>query len=60
MCDKTVASYLLASKFIPNSFVTKKIIEDLDRAVFSHHCRVFGNLESDLLFICFLHFLAKI
>ena len=51
MCDKTVASFLLASKFIPNSFVTKKIIEDLDRAVFSHHCRVFGNLESDLLFI---------
>ena len=46
MCDKAVDSYLLALKFVPNWFVTSKVIEKLDSATFSDDYIVFGYLDS--------------
>ena len=37
MCDKSVDSYLLALKFVPDWFVTSNVID------------VFGNLDFDFL-----------
>ena len=42
MCDKAVYSCLLALQFVPDWFVTSKIIEILDSAVFSNDYIVFG------------------
>ena len=45
MCFKAVDSYLLALKFVCYWFVTSKMIEKLDSAVFSGKCIVFGDLD---------------
>ena len=46
MCDKAVESDLVVLKFVPDWFVTSKIIEKLDGAVFSNDDIVFGGLDS--------------
>ena len=47
MCDNAVDSCLQALKFVPDWFVTSKVIEELDSAVFSNDYIVFGDLNSD-------------
>ena len=44
MCDKAVDSYPLSLKFVPDWFVTNKIIEKLDNAEFSNDDIVFGDI----------------
>ena len=34
MCDSAVDAYVPLSKFVPDCFVTKKMLKDLDNAVF--------------------------
>ena len=48
MFDKTVDNFLLALTFVPDWFVTNKVIEKLDNVVFSNDYIVFGDLNSDL------------
>ena len=47
MCYTVVASCLFASKLVPNWFVSIKMIEKLDSAVFSDACIIFGYLDYD-------------
>ena len=49
MCGKAVDSYLLALKFFPNYFVTCKMIEKVDNAVFSNDDIVFDDIDSDIV-----------
>ena len=49
MCGKTVDSYLLALKFVPNWFVTNKMIDKLDNAIFSIDDTVFGDIDFDIV-----------
>ena len=45
-CEKTIDSYLQALIFIHEWFVTSKMIEKLDNAVFSKDDKVFGDIDS--------------
>ena len=45
MCNKPVDSYLLALKFLPDWFVTNKIIKKLDNAVFFNVDIIFGDID---------------
>ena len=49
MCDKAVDSCLLALKFAPDCFVTTKMIEKLDSAVFPDDYIIFSDLDSDFV-----------
>ena len=49
MCDKTVASYLIAITFASDWFVTSKIIENLDKHAFSNDDIIFCGIHSDRL-----------
>ena len=55
MFNNVVDFSLLELKFVPAWFVTSKIIEKPDSAVFSDGNIVFGDLDSD-----FVTFLAKV
>ena len=44
MCDKAADNFLLVLKFISDWFVTSKMIEKGDSAVFSNDYIVFGDL----------------
>ena len=55
MFNNVVDFCLLELKFVPAWFVTSKIIEKPDSAVFSDGNIVFGDLDSD-----FVTFLAKV
>ena len=46
MCDKAVDSYAPSLKFVPDWFVTNKIIEKLDNAEFSNDDIVFGDIAT--------------
>ena len=46
---KAVDSYLLASKFVFDWFVTSEIIEKLDNAVVSNGDIVLGGIDSDIV-----------
>ena len=48
MCDKAVNSYLLALNFVPDWFVTNKIIDKLYSAMFSNHQMVL-DLDPDFV-----------
>ena len=52
ICDKSADSYLLPLRFILDWFVTNKIIEKLDSAVFSGNYIAFADLDFD--FVTFL------
>ena len=47
MCDRVVDPSLLALKFVPDWFVTNKMIKKLDSTVFSDNYLVFGDSDSD-------------
>ena len=47
--DKAVDSYLLALKFVPDWFVTNKMIKKLDNAVLSNDDEMFGDIMSGFL-----------
>ena len=49
MCDKAVDSCLLSLKLVPDWFVTSKMTEKLNSAVFSDDYIVFGHLDSDFV-----------
>ena len=49
MFDKAVDSYLLILKLIPDWFVTSKMIEKLDHALYSNVDIVFGDVDSDIV-----------
>lgn len=49
MCDKAVDSYLQALTFVPNWFVTNKMIDKLDNAIFSIDDIVFGDIDFDIV-----------
>ena len=49
MCDKTVDAFMSALKFVPDWFVTNKVIEKLDNAVFSNDDIVSGELDSEIV-----------
>ena len=49
ICGKVVDSNLLASKFVPDWFVTSKMIEKFNSAVFSNDDIDFGDLDSDFV-----------
>ena len=49
MCDKAVAFCLLALKFVSDWFVTSKMIEKLDSAVFSNDYIALGDLDYDFV-----------
>ena len=49
MCDEAVDDFLLALKFVPHWFVTSKMIEKFDSAVFPDDQIVFGDLDSDFV-----------
>ena len=49
ICDEAVDSYLLALKFVPNCFVSCKMIEKGDNAVFSNDNIVFDDIDSDIV-----------
>ena len=55
MFNNAVDFSLLALKFVPDWFVTSKMIEKPDSAVFSNGNIVFRDLDSD-----FVTFLAKV
>ena len=42
MCNKAVDSSLQALKFVPDSFVTSKMLEKIDSTLFSNDYIVFG------------------
>ena len=46
MCDRVVDPSLLALKFVPDWFVTNKMIKKLDSTVFSDNYLVFGDSDS--------------
>ena len=46
MCDKAVGFYLLALKNVPDWFLTNKMIEILDNAVFSNEYIVFCDMST--------------
>ena len=46
MCDKAVGFYLLALKNVPDWFLTNKMIEILDNAVFSNEYIVFCDIST--------------
>ena len=56
MCDKAVDSYLLVLNFFSDWFVTSKMIEKLDNALFSNDGIVFRGTDSDTI----LHSLVMI
>lgn len=45
MCNKAVDTFLPALKFIPDCFVTNKMIEKLDNAVLSNDGIAFGDTD---------------
>ena len=47
--DKAVDSHLLALKFVPDWFVTNKMIKKLDNAVLSNDDEMFGDIMSGFL-----------
>ena len=49
MCDNAVDSCLLALKFVPDWFVTSKMIEKRDSAVFYNDYIVSDDLDSDFV-----------
>ena len=49
MCYKAVDSYLLALKFVPDWFVTSKMIKKFDNALFSNDYLIFGDIGSDIV-----------
>ena len=50
MCKEAVNACLPLLKFVPDCFVTNKILQDLDNAVFFNHNIVFVNANSDVTF----------
>ena len=47
LCDKAVDAFLPALKFVPDCFVTNKMLEKLDVAVFCNDDIVFVNVDYD-------------
>ena len=47
MCYKAVDSCLIALKFVPDWFVTSKMIEKRDSAVLCDNYIIFGHLDSN-------------
>ena len=47
MSVKTVVAYLAALKFIPDLFLTNKILENFNDFVFSNDDIAFANADSD-------------
>lgn len=49
MCVEADVSYLLALKHVPDWFVTSKMIEKLDNAVFFNDNLVFGDIDAEIV-----------
>ena len=47
MCDKAADTFLPTSKFVPNWFITSKMIKKLDDVLFSNHDIIFFNEDSN-------------
>ena len=47
--DKAVDSYLPTLKFVSDWFVTSKMVQKLDNAVFSNDNLVIGDIDSDII-----------
>ena len=50
MCQEAVNACLQLLKFVPDCFVTNKILQGIDNAVFFNHNIVFVNAYSDVIF----------
>ena len=48
-CDKAVDSYLLTLKFVPDLFVTSKMLEKLDSSVFSDGDIFLHDIDSNII-----------
>ena len=48
MCNKAVDFYLLALNFLPDWYVTNKIIKKRDNTVFSNDDMIFGDIDSNI------------
>ena len=51
MCDKAITPYLLALTFVFHWFVTSKLFEKIDNAVFSNNDVIFGDTDSDIVML---------
>ena len=49
MCDKTVDFYLITSKFVPDWFVTNKMLEKLVNSIFSNDDISFHDVDSNII-----------
>ena len=48
ICDKAVNSYLLTLQFVSNWFLTNRMIEQIDNALFCNDNIIFGDIGTDI------------
>ena len=49
MYDKAVDVYLITLKFVPDMFVTNKMLEKLDKSLFSNGDIFFRDVDSNIV-----------